>query len=206
MRAINLLVFLFFTGCVISQKTNYTDGFYEIKLPITRNYYDIVLVVQDKRPYVLDGSFSPSYCGTLQALNGISYPLHTLSDKPLTDDLAILLEKALEKNSLNVELQFAKPIQEIEEIYSTSKTLNKRLLILILRDWQTDTFVNSDFIYNFNLLVINDQGKKIFEINSQAKKRIYAPGNGTPTLKEQIESVFEGVFNSPEILKAISKS
>jgi len=204
MRVLSLLVFLFFNGCIISQKTNYTDGFYEIKLPISRNYHDIVLAVQDKRSYILDGSFSPSYTGTLQALNGISYPLHTLSDKPLADDLAVLLEKALEKNSLNVELQFVKPIQDIEEIYSTSKLMNKRLVILVLRDWQTDTFIESDFIYNINLLVINDQGKKIFEINRQAKKRIYAPGNGTPTLKEQIESVIENIFNTPEILKAIS--
>ena len=114
------------------------------------------------------------------------------------------MKRSLEKSGLNLDVRVSDSKSDINEIYSKFKTKNKRMAIFVFSDWKTNTFIQSTFDYNLNLLIFNDEGKKLFEISRQAKKKIFAPGEGNPTLNEQIETVINSMFNTPEILKGIS--
>jgi len=166
----------------IGQNANYADAWPKIEYGSDIN---VAVGVHDQRPYVINGEKSPTYTGTVRPFTGNPWNVNTKSDKPLADEIA----SAVVSGFMHVGTQ----AQSIPIVFSDShqtafgklkQLRKKRIALITLREWRSDTYVNSKVLYiDAQLQVYDEEGKEI-AIGSASHKNI---GSG------------DGMVDSPEV-------
>ena len=129
LRNINLLLITFFiSGCVAGQTINMDyDDFQQTE---SKKYQgDIVVRVNDDRPYILNGDKDPSYIGHYRAGFGNTWDVKTESKEPLRIVISSDLQHKLQSLGFRV-------VSEGEK--------NKVLIVSIL-DWNFDAYINGKY-------------------------------------------------------------
>lgn len=159
------------------------------------------LAVLDARPDVLNGERKETFVGLTRSLYGIPYPAHTQSKKPLAQDLANLVTRALKLGGTPVQLVAASPFQGREGALKALQASGADRLILVeIRDWWSDTLVRTDLHYDVVLTVLNQQGQELGSSSvmghDELGKRQRAERRDVPTATNDILSTLfaaEGV-------------
>ncbi len=186
--AIAVMIFLLLPVTVLAaflavgQNANYADAWPKIEYGSDVN---IAVGVHDQRPYILNGEKSPTYTGTVRPFTGNPWNVNTKSDKPLADEIA----SAVVSGFLHVGTQ----AQSIPIDFSDSQQAaigklrqlgKKRIVLITLREWRSDTYVNNKSLYiDAHLQVYDEKGKEI-AISSVSHKNM---GDG------------DGIVDSPEV-------
>jgi len=135
-----LFTLLLLGGCAMGRTTSYQghSGFKpEYKMPL------ITLGVIDKRPYVLNGNKSPTYCGTLRSIGGIPYDVNTASGKPLAEMLQALIGTTLMHHGVNVDNMTSLPMDTTEtEAAKILTAEDRKAVLLLLNEWRTHIYFN----------------------------------------------------------------
>lgn len=120
------------------------------------------LAVLDARPDVLNGERKDTFVGFTRSLYGIPYPAHTKSKKPLAQDLADLVTRALKSGGSPVQSIIVSAFEGREGAMKALKASGAERLILIeIRDWWSDTLVRTDLHYDLSLIVFNAEGQEL---------------------------------------------
>ncbi len=194
------LVFpLLLIGCAFGKTTNYR-GYSEFGPA-----YDmppINLGVMENRPYVLDGSKDLSYCGTHRSIGGVPYNMNTASGNPLVEDLCSLLSESLRRYDVYVlEKSIPMGISEQEAARKLSSDGRKSIL-LILNEWRTHIYFNPTLDYNLKMCAINEDGEIITDIIDSGTVA-FGPKQEIQNLAVAVKKIYGGLFNHPQIKKAL---
>jgi hypothetical protein len=187
-------------GCSFTVPINYSGA---SNLAVTSKIpAGTLVIVQDRRPYILDDSYSLTYTGISRSLYGIPYARHTASDKPLADDLGTLIVNSLTQSGHTVLQTIVTPTDSPLAKLGAGKVG----LLFTLRDWKTDTYLGTSFNYNVELAVLKDSGATA-RVSRQASQALgNSEGDEDPTLSEAIVNVLGSLLNDPAVASALASS
>lgn len=160
-----IMFFLFLSGCssnlAINRSENYSNAWPTIN---SRSKNKILVGVIDNRPYVVSGHNNPSYIGLMRGGYYNPWYMNTQSGKPLSIDLseAIVsgfMNSGIESKFVSINVNADK--NELEEIFLSDKKYKK--LLLVIDEWQSDTYKTTVFLYDVSLSSYNENGEKTGE-------------------------------------------
>jgi len=144
-----LLVLSTLSSCAFGKKINY-QGISAFAPPVVDG--KVAIVMQDHRPYVLNGDKNLDWVGLSRALNGIPYGVHTQSGRPLADDLGGMITNTINKQDTSKAYQVVCAPQESKESIMQKIGRQDDLLFLIaIREWKTDSYFTAKLYYELTL-------------------------------------------------------
>ncbi|HUF88303.1 MAG TPA: hypothetical protein VMM59_13045 [Thermohalobaculum sp.] len=140
----------------------------------------VAVAVIDDRPYVLEGDESPRFVGTLARRGNTRVEVSTGSDRPLAEVLTGALARALERQGIAA-AAVPQPhgTGEAEVLAALAATGSDRLLVLRLREWQTNAQVRVTASWHLEATVYDRAGQVLGQRTSQGTETV-----GTSSLRE----------------------
>ncbi|MEE4196875.1 MAG: hypothetical protein V2I54_04465 [Bacteroidales bacterium] len=186
-------------------------------------YNDIVLDIQssgnqsitfathDQRPYVMDGTRKPDLAGYLRNAVGMAYPTSTNSQLPLAEVMSQVFSNSFEAKGFETRVVNTAHTESPGEVLKKCKaTGSDRLIILTLKEWQSDGYGgHAEIKYDIVMQVYDQEGILLEEKTAYAEKEQmgFSKKKAWDFLKEETRKFFkkkmEEIFNSKEIISAI---
>lgn len=185
-----------FAASAIGQKVNYADAW-----PIIEYETDITVSVgiHDQRPYVVNGEKSPTYAGTVRAKLGNPWNVNTESDKPLADDIASAVVSGFMRlgiQAASVPIPFS--VDHQVAIGKLKPLGAKRLVIITLREWKSDSYSTAGFFIDAVLRVYDGEGKEL--ANSSVSHKNIGSGDGSvASIYEAARLYLSMLLNDPKV-------
>lgn len=122
----------------------------------------MALAVLDARPDVVSGERKETFIGLTRSLYGVPFPYHTRSKKPFAQDLSDLVSHGLKQGKTPAEAIVVSPFGGRQAaIDALRKSGAERLILLEIRDWWSDTLINTDLHHDLLLTIFNAQGQEL---------------------------------------------
>jgi hypothetical protein len=191
------------TGCAFGQKISYT-GASDFRIP-ENTAKTVSLAVSDKRPDVVAGDHSLHWVGYSRPPLGIPYGVHTESGRPLSDDLASLLQSTLSKHNVVAQIVSTQPFEDRQVVVARLVSYrNSKNIIVTLNDWKTDSYVglSVSLYHSVTLEVTDSKGRYLGRSSSVGVKSL---SSGYP-LSVAVTDIFQELFNAPEVREALEGS
>jgi hypothetical protein len=189
------------TGCAFGQKINYT-GISAFGVP-ENTPKQVGLAVSDKRPAVVAGDHSLQWVGYSRPPLGIPYGVHTESGRPLSDDLASLLQSSLSVYRIVAQSVSTQPFEDRQVIVArVTSNQNPRSFIFTLNDWKTDSYVGfvTSLHYSVTLEVIDSEGRTLGVASSVGVRSL----SSSYPLHSAVRDIFHELFNAEQVREVIA--
>ena len=203
-----LLIGSLLSGCAIGNK--YTIGDVKAQLDATGKY-SIVVASLDQRQFIVDKSNPDTYVGAVRGGYGNSFNATTLSGLPFAGDVSQSICNSLISKGFNAKLIAVKFDQTEKEVLDLllSKTEDRGILVII-RKWESDSFVNLNVGYDLTLKVIAKNGTIL--ATAEAKNDVKVPGSimvgSLEMSKTEVPNIFkksiESLLNNPDVVRVLS--
>lgn len=169
----------------------------------------IALAIHDQRHYVLDGSKSATFCGSLRSGVGIPYDITTKSGKPLADDMLEVIGRAIEKNGIKLhKVATRSGLTKDAVVAELKKTQADRSLYINILEWKTDTYMKADLYCLVNLQILDNNGNVVAENSVKASSEGFGGSFWNPKKAAKkgalkaLKMKMEALLNAPNVLKA----
>lgn len=173
-------------GCAIGQTIDYRKASPELTVRTTA---PVQLQVIDQRPYVLALEKQPTFVGRLRGLYYNPWNVNTESGMPLAADIEQALRVALTKASVKVAASDG----------ANAASHGQRLLVVTLREWKMDAYMNARFDFDVTVSVIDEQGTVLAACNVKNSSPVNNfVGAGAEVLR--------AVLDAPSITHALSSA
>lgn len=148
-------------GCVVGTSIDYESEIPHLNIQSERQ---VVVGVQDVRPYVLSGAKTKDFVGLQRAGLGNPWDVTTKSGNPLALDMASTIVKAMKNEGINAQpIVIASDSSDDDTIQTLLKAGAGKYLLVSLKEWKVDTYVNAAMIYNAKARVFNKDGELLAE-------------------------------------------
>jgi len=188
------------TGCAFGQKISYT-GASDFRIP-ENTAKTVSLAAPDKRPDVVAGDHTLPWVGYSRPPLGIPDGVHTESGRPLSDDLASLLQSTLSKHNVVAQIVSTQPFEDRQVVVARLVSYrNSKNIIVTLNDWKTDSYVglSVSLYHSVTLEVTDSKGRYLGRSSSVGVKSL---SSGYP-LSVAVTDIFQELFNAPEVRGAL---
>lgn len=133
----------------------------------------IAVATVDERPYVLNHRNPPDYVGIIRGGFGNPFNRHTDDGKPLADDFDETMVKSLVDNGFAALAVATPPAADADQAMALLKQSGAlRLVLLELRDWQSDTFINPTMNLDYTFHVYDASGRELASITEHKDQDI----------------------------------
>jgi len=207
-RAFAIGALLLLGGCVGDQY----DYDWETPVFAVRTEDSVVVTVLDQRPQVLSGDELPNFVGLQRTGFGlVAYDVSTASGRPLADDMADTIMRGLAVNYVPVEAIYVPASADASVATQTViEAGTEKGLVVLLRQWETDTHVNISFRYDLVVHVVDSNGN-IYETATLASERdelaggdfLNPIGYAIDYVPELEARTLERLINQPDIVAAL---
>lgn len=170
-------------GCAIGQTVDYRQSSPELQI---RPATPVQVQVVDQRPYVLAQEKNPTFVGRIRGLYYNPWNVNTTSGMPLADDLAQAVRAGLARAHATAELGHG----------ITAAPAGQRLLVLTLREWKMDAYMNVRFDFDVGLAVIDDHGVVLASQDVQGSGAVQ-------NLIDAGANVLSQALDAPGVMKAL---
>lgn len=190
--AIGLCFFL--AGCAIGNTFDYRNAVPELAATTDKA---VVVVTVDQRPYVLAGSNTPQWVGMFRGGFGNPFGAHTASGAPLAEDVAVALVAGLR----------AKGVNAVVASSQTAASTQQRKLSVTIKDWRSDTMMNTLIRYDLRAEVMDAAGT-VLASNAVKNERTFSTFNNLPSTTAaevlvHFKAIMADLLNAPELQKAL---
>ena len=207
-RTLAIGAMLLLGGCVGDQY----DYDWETPVFAVQTEDSVVVTVLDQRPEVLTGDKPPTFVGFQRTGFGfIPYDVSTASGRPLADDMADTIMRGLAVNYVPVEAIYVPASADASVATQTViEAGTEKGLVVLLRQWQTDTHVNISFRYDLVVHVVDSNGN-IYETATLASEHdelaggdfLNPIGYAIDYVPELEARTLERLINQPDIVAAL---
>ena len=195
------------TGCAIGNKSQYTGGL-SFKSEVPPNAASVVVTVQDNRPYVLDGSKTESYVGTMRSIGGVPWPIKTETGRPLAVDLGESIVTTLNLNGYKaVQLQTLPQSNDAEivrQLSAVSSDSSARILHFLIKEWRNHTWFITTFHFCVDLNVKSSLGNLLASTTECGEEELGSSNPQFSTLSSAIATVIGKLVNASQIKAALT--
>jgi hypothetical protein len=159
-----LVACLLVNGCAVGNRYAYSTVVLE---PDLAGSGRVSVATQDRREYVLSGDKEPQFVGLQRGGFGNPFDVRTSDDRPLADDMTATIVAALAMRGFQPVAASVAPSADAAKVRKVlSEGGARRALLLTLREWKSDTYVNVELGYDVTLEVLDADG------NVLASKRL----------------------------------
>jgi len=169
------LLTLFAQGCAVGNKYNFSDIRADLQISDSRQG-SVAVATLDKREVVVNQECAPTYVGMQRAGFGNPWRVNTESGRSLADDITQAVSESLIKkgfSSIPVYVTFRQTENETLQALLDKKT--NRSIFILLKKWESDTYVNIGLDYELQLMIIDANKSVIAKIVAAERKTI--PGS-----------------------------
>lgn len=137
----------------------------------------VAVATVDERAHVLNHKNPPTYVGIIRGGFGNPFNRNTDDGKPLADDFSHTLVDSLVKSGFQALAVSTQPVPDASTALKSLEQSGAAKLILVeLREWQSDTMVNPTMSYDYTFHVYDAAGKELASI-TEAKDEDLKGGN-----------------------------
>jgi hypothetical protein len=123
---------------------------------------NVAVATVDERPYVLDGKNPPSYVGIIRGGFGNPFNRDTDDGKPLADNFSDSIARSLKAKGYQAIAISTPPAKSpAQALKSLEMSGASRLILVELRDWQSDTMINPTVNCDVTLSIYESSGRKL---------------------------------------------
>jgi hypothetical protein len=206
MRSLILLICMgvLLGGCAVGNSHRYDLGDAELQVESSKT---VAVAVVDARPYVLSGDKTPNFSGLMRGGFGNPFDVTTDSGRALAEDLTISIVSALKRDGVEA---VAVPVGPTAR-GSDARTLllasgADRCTLLTIREWKSDTYLNTGLFYNMTLEVLATDGTVLASKVLQGHDNLGAsgmPADARVHVEAAVKTKLEAVFGSSDIKVAL---
>jgi hypothetical protein len=208
-RSLTLLLSaaLLATGCAVGNVHNYRDAAF----PLAKDSGQAVAVaVQDQRPYVLDGNKGPEFVGLSRGGFGNPFSVTTASGQPMADDMARAVASSLETAGYRPTVVALSPKEGMDAVRAKLAAARApRALLLVVREWKSDTYMGTSLTYDLTLSVLDTGGAVLADKSDRGKRDLGASAWNPPAharkAAPEMFSKMMGEFLSDEAIRKALK-
>jgi hypothetical protein len=154
-----LLVVPLCCGCAIWVKHNYTDAMPQLTVAGTGT---LAVATHDQRPYIVSGDTGPEFVGLSRGGYGNPFQVHTESARPLAEDMTRVMCRALNEKGFQCVPVIVATHDRPDEVQRQLQAVAGNLaLLLVLNEWKSDTYINTNLTYNVTLSVLDSRGRDL---------------------------------------------
>jgi len=127
----------------------------------------VLIVTQDKRPFVINGEKKPAYMGRWFAGNGIPVTVRTRSGKSVAEEIGKKIENSLTENGFFVRLSTVSSKDNFT-ISDPKLILSEydRVMFFAVDMFKTESFAEVDLQWGFHLKMYDDKGLLLAQAES----------------------------------------
>jgi hypothetical protein len=202
-----LLIIVLFSGC--SGK--------RYSMTLTRPKTDfkhpgsVLILCQDKRPFVLNGEKKSAYVG--RKFNGVGIPVstYTRSGKALPEEIGEKIGASLADNGFYVKVSRLEPVADFnpaEPSYDPAKY--DRIILLVVDMFREESFAEIDFLWNFHLKIFDDRGETLAQAGSKGVREwnpssipMVTSGGAQRAINMQTDTILSQMLNEADIKQAL---
>jgi len=206
-RVLLLAVFagLYLCGCAMGNKHNYKDVVAKIMVKGTSS---INVATLDHRSEIVAGDTDPQVTGWCRGGYGNPFEVRTESGLTLGEEMNASVAASLARRGFKtVEVITSPKDTEAQVIERLKVQKADRLVLLLIKEWFSDTYVGTDINYDLQLTVYDQAGAKLASNDIKDTANIgggfNAPAYAKKTVPVGFKQRLEELFNEPEILKAL---
>jgi hypothetical protein len=147
-------------GCAFGRTYSYADA--PISLQGVASSGTIAVGVQDARSYVTSGGKPEKFVGLMRGGFGNPFDVNTQSGTPLAVEMRDALAKSLKAKGATVSSVVISPSETASRAKRALMATNSRRLVLItLNEWKSDTMMNTSLYYDVKLDVMDEMGNSL---------------------------------------------
>lgn len=198
---------LVLSSCAVGNRYAYHDV--TADLPV-RGGESVAVATLDQRPYVLSGEKTPQFVGLMRGGFGNPFNVTTRSGKSLADDMSASIASSLQAKGFRAEaLAVPHAATREDAIDSLRQTGARRLLLLSLPEWKSDSYADVTVKYEMRFDALDPAGNVLgnTSLKGTETEMLKAFYTGA-TVSDAVRRVFAGklaeAFSDPEIVKALS--
>jgi len=198
-----VFLLLFLTGCAVGNQYDYQSS--NIALPLSGSG-DVGLGVIDNRAYVLSGDKEANFVGLQRGGFNNPFDVTTLSGKPLTDDMAMVLEKGISKAGFTVTRLTIESTGADAVAAAVTSNGKDRNIILTVTEWKTSIYMKLKLFYELALEVVNANGVTVASNKMQGEETLTGGGfesQNSRTSAAAFETKIGRLFNNDSIREAL---
>jgi len=155
----------------------------------------VAVVVQDKRPYVLNRSKEENFEGSARGQYTMPVDVVTKSSKPLAADMALEIIASLQKSGVNAVPVSVSPDASHAVILTEARLVAaNKILYLVLNDWETDSYITTNLVYDLDLSVLDAEGNVQATSKTQGSESMgndySANDDAPPAFQRRLEFLF----------------
>ena len=193
-------------GCAVGNKHAYTGGKPELAVSGTRV---AVVAVRDARSYVLSGNKTPDFVGLSRGGFGNPFDILTESGNPLAADFASTIAAALRAKGFKATvLEGAVPDGAPGIAEALKKSGAERMAVVVLIEWKSDTYMNTDLIYDVSLRIYDASGNALGATRLTGRDNlggdaINPPAHAKTAVPLAYRRIIESLFSAPPIVNSL---
>lgn len=128
----------------------------------------IAVATVDERPYVLNHKNPADYVGIIRGTFGNPFDRHTDDNKALADEFDATMVDSLNQNGFTAASTSVPPATDDSQALAQLKQSGaSRLILLELREWQSDTYINPTMNLDYTFHVYDSNGKELATITEK---------------------------------------
>ncbi len=167
------------------------------------------MATQDRREYVLSGDKDPQFVGLQRGGYGNPFDVRTSNDRPLAEDMTTAIVAAIAKRGFQPVPVLVLPSADAAQVrQALFKDGVERALLLTLREWKSDTYVNVGLPYDITLVVMDKTGAVVGEKRLQRRDNLGGsfwspPSHAEKTVPLAFKAKLEELLSDPAIAGAL---
>ena len=190
-------------GCAFGRTYGYNEA--SVALQGVSSSGTVAVGVQDKRPYVTSGNKPDKFVGLMRGGFGNPFDVNTQSGGPLAIEMRDALAKSLKAKGINVSPVAISYSESAAGVKRTLLATNARRLVLVtLNEWKSDTYMNTALLYDVTLEVMDDKGNSL--ASNQIKGNDNLGGLGLSpdaAIAAAFVKKFDVLFDNEKIIAAL---
>ena len=197
--------FLLVSGCAIGNQHQYAGVVPNVSAQTARS---LAVAVQDRRPYIVDGSKTEDFVGVQRGGFGNPFDVTTATDGPLATDIRDSVAAAFRNKGAQVTPVALKPTLRAAEVaQALTQTGRDRALLITLSEWKSDTFMNTALVYDVTARVLDGNGRTLADSRISGRDDLSgsldSPGHAKTAVPIAFRSKFEQLLNDPKVATAL---
>lgn len=204
MRAIVILAAaLLLGGCAFGRTYSYTSPVSMAGLP--QSSTTVALGVHDTRPYIVSGNKPERFVGLFRGGFGNPFDVNTESGNALAADIRDSIAQGLRAKGMTVTSVALRPAETPAAVRRRlAETKARRVAIVTLNEWKTDTMVNTSIYHDVTLAILDESGQTLATNQMSGSSNLgglgISPGGA---ISETFKRKFEALFDDEKIAAAL---
>jgi len=167
----------------------------------------VLFAVEDQRPYVLAGHELPSFVGEQRNGYGMPFNVTTSDQRPFVQVVQETVQRDLEAAGFRVKLSEDKGTNVAS---SLNVAKSDHAMIVMMREFKSDTYTNINFDYDFEVIVFDSTGHELVRDRIAGEEEVAGSFMNPPkAAKQKVPDLFYTkihalITGNPKVMKALT--